>query len=429
MNYDNQVFAMSNDTAIATVTTTLKYILQEGVSRSSSAVEVTTLPPNSEGEGMPKLGVNIYLYRIMPNFAMANSDLRPLRPKGDLIKRYQTALDLHYLITFYGNDAKLEAQKLSGLVIRTLADHPLLTPEMINRALSMSTDPDLGSSDLMDQPDRVKISQIALTNDELSKIWSTLIQTPYRLCLAYQASMVLIEGNRHGEVPLPVRDRQLYLLPNQAVIERVLSDGGRGQRIQSNSTLLIQGRQLAGTHTRVQIGSHRFIPDKVTDEQITLSLAGVNQDDLRAGIQSVQIVHLKSDTNDLETAIAVESNAVAFVLSPIIQSVQILDQQPQRKGTKDGLIRIDLDLPVGQNQRVLLLLNEINGNSEDGAGAYIFRAEKRKSITRTVTFMVQNVKVGNYLVRVQIDGAESILTIDDNAQSITFEKYHEPQKC
>ncbi|WP_157162678.1 Pvc16 family protein [Cylindrospermum stagnale] len=61
---------------MATVTATLKYLLQEGVSRNGSPIEVTTLPPNTEGEGIPKLGVNLYLYRITPNLAMANSDLR-----------------------------------------------------------------------------------------------------------------------------------------------------------------------------------------------------------------------------------------------------------------------------------------------------------------------------------------------------------------
>ncbi|HLO89145.1 MAG TPA: DUF4255 domain-containing protein [Nostocaceae cyanobacterium] len=415
---------MSNDVAIATVTATLKYILEEGVTRNGGAVEVTTLPPNTEGEGIPKLGVNLYLYRITPNMAMANSDLRPLRPKGELIKKFHSALDLHYLITFYGNDAKLEAQKLSGLVIRTLADNPILTPELITRALALSTDPDLGRSDLMEQTDRVRVTPNFLTNDELSKIWSTLVQTPYRLCLAYQASMVLLEGTRHGEVPLPLRERRSYLIPNQPVIERVLSDAGQWKPILANSTLLIQGKQLAGVQTWVQLGSQKFSPQNVTDTEVTLSLAEINPEDLRAGIQSVQIVHFQADTP--EPLPAVESNVVAFVLCPAIESVGVENLQMQRRGTRDGQITLELNMQVGTTQRVLLLLNEVPGDSGDGSGAYIFKAEKRTTETRSPVFLCQNVKVGTYLVRVQVDGAASQLKVDNNPESPTFDQYNEP---
>jgi hypothetical protein len=415
---------MSNDVAIATVTTTLKYLIEEGVTRNGGAVEVTTLPPNSEGESVPKLGVNLYLYRITPNLAMANSDLRPLRPKGELIKKFHSALDLHYLITFYGNDAKLEAQKLSGLVIRTLADNPILNPEIINRALALSTDPDLGRSDLMEQAERIRVTPTLLTNDELSRIWSTLVQTPYRLCLAYQASMVLLEGTRHGEVPLPLRERRSYLIPNQPIIERVLSDAGQWKPILANSTLLIQGKQLTGVQTWVQLGSQKFPPQSITDTEVKLSLAGLNPEDLRAGIQSLQIVHFQANTP--EPLPAVESNVVAFVLCPAVESVRVDHLQTLRRGTRDGQITVELNMQVGTTQRVLLLLNEVAGNTDEGLNSYIFKAEKRTEETRSPVFSFQNVKLGNYLVRIQVDGAESQLKVDNNPESPTFDQYNEP---
>ncbi|BAZ31786.1 hypothetical protein NIES4074_42590 [Cylindrospermum sp. NIES-4074] len=418
---------MSNDVAIASVTATLKYVLQEGVSRNGTAIEVTTLPPNTEGEGIPELGVNLYLYRITPNVAMANSDLRPRRPKGDVIKRFQSALDLHYLITFYGDEAKLETQKLSGIVIRTLMDNAILTPEMITQAIALSTDPDLERSDLTDQSEQVKVTPTSLSTDELSKIWSTLVQTPYRLCLAYQASVVMLESNKPGELPLPLRESRFHIFSEQPVIERILPDTGQRQPILADSTLLIQGKQLAGLETRVQLGSQKFLPQSVTPNQITLSLAALPREELRAGLQSVQIIHLKPSGPDLLTITALESNAVALVLCPTIQFVRVDSLQINRKGIGDGQITVGLDLPVGTVQGVLLLLNETGSNSQDGLSNYIFRAERREVETHSVVFLLQNVKIGSYLVRVQVDGAESPLGVDTNPQSVNFDKYFEPQ--
>ncbi|WP_051056095.1 DUF4255 domain-containing protein [Cylindrospermum stagnale] len=344
-----------------------------------------------------------------------------------MIKRFQSPLDLHYLITFYGDEAKLETQKLSGIVIRTLMDNSILTPEMITKALSLSTDPDLESSDLTEQSERVKVIPMPLSTEELSKIWSTLVQTPYRLCLAYQASMVMLEGNTPGELSLPVRELQFYTVLDQPVIEQILPENGKRQPILANSTLLIQGKQLAGLQTRVQLGSQRLLPQSVTPNQVVLSLAELNPDDLRAGIQSVQIIHLRPNISDIAPQNALESNAVAFVLRPTIQAVSVNTLRTNRKGTGDGQITVELDLLVGTTQRVLLLLNYMGNDSTDGLSAYIFRAERRNTETRSVVFLLQNIKIGTYLVRVQVDGAESLLRVNTNRESLKFDQYFEPQ--
>ena len=48
--------------------------------------------------------MNVYLYRVSPNPAWRNQDL-PTRARGPIVDRPLTAIDLHYLLTFYGDEA------------------------------------------------------------------------------------------------------------------------------------------------------------------------------------------------------------------------------------------------------------------------------------------------------------------------------------
>jgi hypothetical protein len=71
--------------------------------------------------------------------------------------------------------------------------------------------------------------------------------------------------------------------------------------------------------------------------------------------------------------------------------------------------QVQLDLTIGSDQRVLLFLNERSNNNPVG---YIFAAKPRDEPIDTVVFPILDVKGGEYLVRVQIDGAESPLEVE-----------------
>ena len=64
----------------------------------------------------------------------------------------------------------------------------------------------LTASDLADQVELIKITQEAMSSDDMSKLWSA-IQTNYRPSSAYQVSVVLIEGTKPAASPLPVLSR------------------------------------------------------------------------------------------------------------------------------------------------------------------------------------------------------------------------------
>src|SRR4051812_41849924 len=102
---------MSNYMALATVTATLSQLVQEAInSQTLMLPTVTHMRP--DGTGLPSPGVNIFLYQVTPNAAWRNVDLPARNSDGQLITRPRVALDLHYLLTFYGDDTALEPQRL-----------------------------------------------------------------------------------------------------------------------------------------------------------------------------------------------------------------------------------------------------------------------------------------------------------------------------
>src|SRR5947209_6803644 len=111
---------MSNYLAVATVTATLSRALTAAVGTDVPGATVTTLRPDDSTNGAPETGVNVYLYQVTPNAAWRNTDLPTRRENGQLIERPRVALDLQYLLSFYGSEVQLEPQRLLGSVVRTL---------------------------------------------------------------------------------------------------------------------------------------------------------------------------------------------------------------------------------------------------------------------------------------------------------------------
>ena len=81
-----------------------------------------------------------------------------------------------------------------GLVVAALHERPVLTRAMLEEAIA---DADfnafLADSDLANEIEQVKLSQLSFNLEELSKLWSVFFQIPYRLSLPYVASLVFID--------------------------------------------------------------------------------------------------------------------------------------------------------------------------------------------------------------------------------------------
>jgi len=242
---------MSNFLAVATVTEALKQMLDATVGRDVPGANATAVQPAESGDK----GVNIYLYQVSPNSSWRNEDLPTRRDDSTIAQRPRAALDLHYLLTFYGEEAHLEPQRLLGSVVSTLHAQPVLTRQRIRDAISNAENGFLNGSDLAEEIELVKFTSIPLTLEELYNLWSGFFQTSYSLSVAYQASVVFVEGMEIPQRALPVLERNLYVATfRQPLIEQVTSLEGSNRSIVFGSTLVIKGKHLRGDVTHLLIG-------------------------------------------------------------------------------------------------------------------------------------------------------------------------------
>lgn len=381
---------MSNFLAIATVTETLRQMLDAAVSSDIAGAKATAAKPSESGEK----SVNIYLYQVGPNPSWRNDDLPSRRGDRTLVQRPRAALDLSYLFTFYGDEAHQEPQQIMGCVISTLHSRPALTRQQIREAVKHADF--LKGSDLDEEIELVRFTPISLSLEELNNLWSGFFQIPYSLSMAYQASVVFVEGKDIAETPLPVLDRNLYVISmRQPLIEEVTAEQGPGQPIFADSRLIVKGKNLRGDVTGVMIGEKEIKPDEVWETRISLKLPS----GLRAGIRSLQVVHEMMMGTPPEVHRGSESNVEAFALRPRIE-------------IKEGSTSIKVDPEVGKDQRVVVFLNEINRPDDKKPPAcYTLVLASRTADSSEISLPLNGVKAGDYLVRIQVDGAQSILTV------------------
>ncbi|MEM7797151.1 MAG: DUF4255 domain-containing protein [Cyanobacteria bacterium P01_C01_bin.118] len=413
---------MSNHLAIATVTAVLNKLLQEGISLDVPGAQITTQRPDAPGGNVSGARINLFLYHATPNTAWRNADLRTRRPKGDLVKHGQASLDLHYIFTFYGNEQRLEPQRLMGSAIQTLVDSPLITQEIIRETTASSTIQELGGSTLAEQVQMVKFFPSEMTTEELSRVWSVFFQIPYSLSFAYQATAIVIQGRKPGKSPLPVRSRRFFTSPVRPVLDKVSTPGSLNTPITLDSHLVLHGRQLQSGQSsnannirvQIQLGQARLTPQQVSKQQVEITLATLSSSEkaqLRAGAQGIRVAHVETVDNSQNFSIL--SNLVPIVLCPTIQTERpfSLELTEHDEDVYGGQLSLAVDVTVAPHQSTYLLLND----QERDAQVYVCKGERRTEDTNQLTFPITEIRGGTYLVRVQIDGAESPLEVDPPA--------------
>lgn len=413
---------MSNYQSVATVTAILQRMLQVAVQEDVDGVRVTTVQPRQIGASTPETGVNLFLYQVTRNAAFSNADATPFRSKGTPVKR-QVAFDLHYIISFYGNEVELEPQRLLGSIARMFNDRPCVPPELIQETLSDPTFRFLANSNLSEQIQQLLIVPIDLTLEDLSKLWSVFFQAPYLLSLVYKVTTVLIDGEESLRRALPVRDRSaagIAPFPSQPIVEQVMPSTGKLDPILISSTLIIRGRQLQHQETFVRIGEFELVPTEVSSSQIEVRLTDLPVHCLKAGMQGLQVLH-RIQAEPMRT---VESNLAPFVLHPTIVEVRVSDSTGQGEELRSATLVLQVDVNVSVKQRVVLALNEW---SIEQPRAYQFEASSRNADTVTLMIPIKSVKPGQYLLRLQIDGAENLLAVDTDPNSPTFNWYNSPR--
>jgi hypothetical protein len=265
----------------------------------------------------------------------------------------------------------------------------------------------------------------AFNLEELSKLWSVFFQTTYNLSLAFQVSVVFIDGAEVATPALPVQSRNIYVRPFvQPTVERVLSqktptaDVLANQVVVVGDTIVLAGRQLMGDVTLIRLGELEVTPLEVNDTQIKFLLAmpPFAAQSLRAGVQGLQVVQQVLMGTPEAPHAGNESNVVPFVISPTVTAgaVSISNHVVDGVTLCTDDVTLNFIPRVGVRQRVVLLLNEFNPPTTRPAWAYRFEvpftpANPADTSVASIVTRVHEVAAGSFLVRVQVDGAESPL--------------------
>jgi hypothetical protein len=388
---------MSNSLAIATVTATLRAILDDVASHTVNGAVATFLRPDSTN--LPALGVNIFLYQVAPNPAFRNSDLPTRKADGTLLQRPQAALDLHYLLTFHGDDADLVPQLLLGAVALKLHAEPILTRAQIAQAAAQETGSGafghfLVNSDLADQSELVRITPADLSLEDMNKLWMTFPQVDYVLSAVYVASVVLIETTDVLPGPaLRVKQPIVHAVPSAPPY--IASVAPPDITFASPLNLILLGRNFNPASDQVTfagVGAGTVTAGS-TDQALNVTApAG-----LLAGFNSVQVIRSAPlsppDVSDV-------SNLASFLLRPSYQGAVV---GPGR------LVTVTVAPAVAANQVATLILNPVGGGAAPPPPVAA-DAIPPNTTSPTLVFHADALPAGTYLARVSIDGAESLLT-------------------
>ncbi|EPY05767.1 hypothetical protein PAALTS15_18243 [Paenibacillus alvei TS-15] len=422
---------MSNFLAVATATATLKNLLQSTIGMDEHDVQGVTVTTQRPKKEMPSPCVNIFLYQVTPNPYWRNNDL-PSRNASNakLVQRPRIALDLHYLVTFYGEESQLVPQRLLGSVMRTIHTYPVLTRKMIQNTIKMSQYQYLSTSDLANEIELVKFVPLTLNTEELSKIWSVFFQVDYALSIAYQASVVFIESDDAIAAPLPVRQPVVTVVPfNYPKISKI---NPPAIAYHAGAPLTIHGSSLqAGDQssvTQVALGNNLLTPDfPLHAERLVVHLP----DNARAGINAVQ-VRQQIDVGDHQLRPGFESNVATLIIQPVLESITFRQISNPVTGLPE-IQHFDANIApaVSVQQRAELLLNEFvpipaSNTSPPQPLTFTIPGLPRDTDSNSLIFETTGIPPGTYLVRVRVDGAESNLEIDTRQGSPTFNMPYKP---
>ncbi|HTQ15219.1 MAG TPA: DUF4255 domain-containing protein [Rhizomicrobium sp.] len=394
---------MSNSLAIATVTATLQALLLAGLKSAFATVGVTIQPlDKARPTGTTGPQVNLFLYQVQRNAAWANADMPRQNLPGEL-SIPPLPLNLYYLLTVYGDQddiAEPGGHELLGRAMSVLYDHPVLSADDIRTATtSILTD-----NDLADQLEHVRITLHPISVDELSKLW-TGFATQYRLSVAYEVGVALIESTRAAAAPLPVLtrgpgdsgvDAQGNLLPVVPTLVSVTAPNSQPAAVVGD-VVSIAGYNLDGANLHVELTHPRLATPLVrpvmpghTDTSAQFLIPGGPPGAFPPGFYGVTFSVKRPGENFVRT-----TNQLTLPIAPKMKVT------PQTAAAGTISYSVSCAPEVWAGQKVLLLLG-------DQEITYVW-PKPAPATTATLGFPNVTLARGVYQARLRVDGVDSLL--------------------
>jgi hypothetical protein len=164
---------MSDFRAITGVSKTLAAFLNTA---TSVTVDADKAPSDAIPETPPV--IHLYLYRVEQNPAFVNHEF--IVESSGVLRDPPIGLNLFYLVTPYG-PGQLEIQKTLGDVIRCFHENPIIPPTAFDPLLTNITE-------------ELRVVPRQLTLEQMTDLCRCFGPRPYRLAVAYEVSVVLIES-------------------------------------------------------------------------------------------------------------------------------------------------------------------------------------------------------------------------------------------
>jgi hypothetical protein len=393
---------MSNVLAIAATTRTLRNLLLAQVpalDAELSDLEVTLQPPDVARKGVSKAQLNLFLYQVVANAAWRNLDL-PGQVRAGETAPPPLALNLHYVLTAWGrgdNDNDAISHRVLAAAMSTLHDRGVLDGNDIRNALA--------DNDLAGQVERVRVTPLPQSVDELSRLW-TAFQTNYRTSAAYEAAVVLIDSQAATRAPLPVlrrgaQDRGVIATASAAAVLDALTLPHAQTAVRLGEDIVLGGRQLVTQDAVARFSSARLeapidiAPQAGEAGSLRVHLADSGEDPAAAArwAPGIYTVALRVQPPGLPPLL---SNELPLALAPVI-TLGSLAAAPG-----DFTLNMSCTPRIRDGQRVFLLF----GDRLLAPGSISNPADPQQPTA--LTFQLTGVAAGTYTVRLRVDGADSI---------------------
>lgn len=409
---------MSDYRAVAAATLTLQNMLLDAIQEAMPGATVKTgppevRPPEEVGEGL----INVFLFKVEPNKVWRNEDLPTRLSDGSIVRKPVLAVDIHYLLSFYGDERRKIPYLLMGLAMTALHADPYPSVRYMPHGPAVAGDLEAGAVDpvsaalagsgLERQAHPLSFVMLPLRHDELIPLFS---QIPFVMSVAYRASVLLMEPYLTPQPSLPVRRADLFMTGG---LRPVLASVNPPLLPYSSGAILeLRGERLGSRPTKVLVGDLETTPMVEADGSLRAPLP----DGVQAGTHFVRVVQA-AEVAGGSPRWAIESNPVSVIVEPVvIDAVQVpsgpAPAQPAGTGSPArppvGL-RVRLAPMVTAHMPVVVVLN--GASTPEGASArrsYAFQADADPRVPDTITVQAE-IEPGEYLVRVQINGVTSRL--------------------
>jgi hypothetical protein len=410
---------MSDYLAVGGVSAVMKSLLTNALAQGGpstilgAAAGITNVAPDLVATGPDEAAqINIFLYYASINPALRNLGLPSMNAGGARLSNPPLAINLHYLVTAYGSNP-FDAEILLAWAMQVFHSTPVVPRDTIQQALTdlvsvLPAPPEqslISASTLANQVEHIRITPETLTTEEIYRLW-TAFQTHYRPTTSYQVSVVVIQDTQSFASNLPVQRRSVLALP---LISPLIESVAPAMAAAGQTLTLTGSNFLGDTAAGTQVSFDGGVGVAAATVQGSCVRVAVPST-LQAGTHTVRV--LRSVTFPSSTAAhqGFSSNPVPFQLVPVIQ----LPATPPIQAQQGKPLTLTLTPAVGVLQNAVVYIG-------DQAVPVPSRPLSGPASSPQITVTVPDtIAVGAHPLRVEVDGAQSRLTLDTTTGSPTY---------